>query len=129
MNLLFDTHVLLWWFGPEPGRLSMAAKKAIESPGSVLYFSAASVWEIATKHRIGRLPLPPKFLNDLPALLQQQQILSLPISLAHARAAGPWSGDHKDPFDRMLAAQAQIEGLTLLTSDKAFKMFEIETLW
>jgi PIN domain nuclease of toxin-antitoxin system len=128
MNLLLDTHAALWWWD-EHQRLSAVARKAISSPGNQVFFSAASAWEIATKHRLGKLPLPPDFMTGLERTLTSEGWTSLPVGIDHARLAGSWPVEHRDPFDRVLAAQSKLERLTLLTTDGAFGAFQIKTLW
>lgn len=91
--------------------------------------SAASAWEIATKVRIGKLPGAIEVAEQLVDIISQQNFLSLPISIEHARRAGLLPGEHRDPFDRMLIAQAQIEGYTLVSNEKLFDRFGIERLW
>ena len=87
--------------------------------GNAVYFSAASAWEIATKHRLGKLPSAAALALDIAGTVETQGFVALPISLAHAGRAGALPGPHRDPFDRMLIAQAQAENLVLLTADEA----------
>lgn len=128
MKLLLDTHAALWWWD-EHQRLSVAAKKALSASGNQIFFSAASAWEIATKHRLGKLSLPPGFLSGLGRAMANESWTPLPIGIDHAELAGSWPVDHRDPFDRMLAAQSKLEHLTLVTLDDAFEDFKIKTLW
>ncbi|MGH9292547.1 MAG: type II toxin-antitoxin system VapC family toxin [Acidimicrobiales bacterium] len=127
-RLLLDTHVLLWWFTDDK-QLSATSKSAIADGANEVYASAASAWEIATKMRLGKL-------NDLPdAALRYGEMVAtngfthLPISYRHALAAGGFQTDHRDPFDRMLAAQSKLEGIPLVTKDPAFSNFEADILW
>ena len=113
MNLLLDTHILLWWLSASK-RLPAAARKAI-TRSSVTYVSAATAWEIALKTAAGKLD----FRGDLEEQLQTNHFLPLPITIRHATAAARLPPHHGDPFDRMLVAQASIESLTLLTADEA----------
>ena len=129
MRLLLDTHALLWALA-EPDRLSARAADLIRSPTNVVFVSAASAWEIATKHRIGRLPGAGPILAGFTAHLATLRAEELPISAVHALRAGSFVVDHRDPFDRMLAAQAVVEGVALLTDDPAFSAFpELRTVW
>lgn len=115
MKLLLDTHVLLWAAG-QPEKLSPAARQQLESPENELLFSAASLWEIAIKHGLGRddFRVAPRLLRR--GLLDNGYI-ELPITSAHAVALDSLPPIHKDPFDRMLVAQSITEGVTLLTAD------------
>ena len=126
--LLLDTHALLWWLA-QPERLSPAAHGAIADPDNLVHVSAASGWEIATKVRLGKLPAASELLNDLPQLLAAQGFELLPISLVHGLHAGGYPMAHRDPFDRLLAAQAKLAGLTLVSLDPALKAFPCCLLW
>ena len=115
MKLLLDTHLLLWAAG-EPERLSSAARQLLDDPAHALIFSAASLWEIAIKHRLGR----DDFRVDARVLrrgLLDNGYDELPVTSAHAVVLDTLPALHKDPFDRILVAQAQTEGITLVTSD------------
>lgn len=115
MKLLLDTHVLLWAAG-QPEKLSPAARQQLEAPENELLFSAASLWEIAIKHGLGRddFHVAPRLLRR--GLLDNGYI-ELPVTSAHAVALDTLPPIHKDPFDRMLVAQSITEGVTLLTAD------------
>ncbi len=126
--LLLDTHVLLWWLA-EPERLSKPVHDALIEPDRPVVLSGASAWEIATKYRLGRLPSAEVFLEEGWALLQDQGFEQLPVSWRHGLRAGSYSLPHRDPFDRLLAAQAELEGFTLVTMDPAFTAFPCRTLW
>lgn len=129
MRVLLDTHALLWALA-EPHRLSPSAADLIRDPANSLLASAASAWEIATKYRLGKLPSAQPIVAGYAAHLSLLRAEELPVRSAHALRAGTLAVDHRDPFDRMLAAQALVEGLPLLTSDPAFGAFpEIQTLW
>ena len=127
-DLLLDTHVLLWWLA-EPERLSPAAHEAIADPGNRVHVSAASGWEIATKVRLGKLPAAGDLLNDLPQLLAAQGFEPLPVSLQHGLHAGHYPMAHRDPFDRLLAAQAELGALPLVSLDPALQAFPCALLW
>lgn len=127
MRLLLDTHALLWWWTDDK-RLSQGARAALMQRGNEVLVSAASAWEVATKRRLGKLPLPETFtsVNDLVA---RDGFIHLPVSTQHAERAGSYAQPHPDPFDRMLAAQAELENLTLVTCDPALTAFPISRLW
>jgi PIN domain nuclease of toxin-antitoxin system len=127
-ELLLDTHALLWWLA-EPERLSPAAYGAIADPGNRVHVSAASGWEIATKVRLGKLPAVSELLDDLPQLLIAQGFAPLPVTLAHGLHAGLYPMAQRDPFDRLLAAQAELGGLTLISVDPALQAFPCSLLW
>jgi len=111
LSLLLDTHILLWWLADSP-RLSKKARKAIQDAETV-WVSAVSAWEIALKRSRGLLEAP----DNLEATLRARDMQALPLTIAHAAAAGKLPLHHRDPFDRMLIAQALVESLTLLTAD------------
>ena len=127
MRLLLDTHVLIWWLAGDP-MLSANAKAAVADPGNEALVSAASAWEVATKYRIGKLPQAAALAADMPSVLTGQGFVELPITVRHAQAAGSLPGPHRDPFDRMLIAQAIEEGLTILTRDRSFKAYDVPVL-
>ena len=123
MNLLLDTHILLWWLADDPG-LSEKQRSAIADPANVVYVSAASAWEIAIKKALGKLIAP----NDLGAALIASELEQLPITVTHAEAVGDLPLHHRDPFDRMLIAQAGVEDLTVVTGDPIFAQYEVRRL-
>jgi PIN domain nuclease of toxin-antitoxin system len=128
MNLLLDTHALLWWFTDDE-RLSKPARQLIADAGNRVFVSAASAWEIATKQRLGKLPGVPEAASRYGELVAADGFEHLPITHRHSLCAGGFTGTHRDPFDRMLAAQSDLEGLPLVTRDPAFDAFGITTLW
>jgi PIN domain nuclease of toxin-antitoxin system len=128
MTYLLDTHALLWWLFDDP-RLSRTARDLIADPANPVYVSSASAWEIATKHRLGRLPSAVQLVRDMPRWLQQARLRELAITVAHAQRAGSWPQPHRDPFDRMIAAQSAIEGFPTLTRDPALAHFGIQVVW
>ncbi len=128
MRVLLDTHALLWWFADD-SRLSSRAEALIDDPSNTVFVSAASAWEVCTKVRIGRLPTGSSLCEDFSGYLQRFHFTSLPISVEHGRLAGRLAGTHKDPFDRMLAAQALVENIPLMTDDPAFSGFGVQVLW
>jgi PIN domain nuclease of toxin-antitoxin system len=127
-SLLLDTHALLWWLA-EPEKLSMPARAAIADPAATVFVSAASGWELATKARLGKLSGAEGLLRDLPSLLQDQGFQPLAVQLRHGVHAGGYRQAHRDPFDRLLAAQAELEGLQLVSLDPALATFPCRLLW
>lgn len=125
---LLDSHALLWWWF-DPDRLSTAVRERLIDPATPVLVSAASVWELSLKHHQGKLPELSSAIADLPGLLQADGFEALPISLAHGLRAGGYSQPHRDPFDRMLAAQAELDRLVLLTADPQLSTFPCQTLW
>ncbi len=125
---LLDSHVLLWWWF-DPDRLSAPVQALIADPETPVLVSAATVWELSLKHHQGKLPELAQAIGDLPGLLQADGFEPLPIALAHGLRAGAYSQPHRDPFDRMLAAQAELERLVLLTADQQLCTFPCRTLW
>ncbi len=119
MKLLLDTHALLWWLSDSS--LAGEARKAIAAPGNSVFVSAANMWEISIKQALGKLTVGADLLDHIANTGFEQ----LPITLEHAIAAGALPGRHKDPFDRMLIAQAQVEGLTIVTRDNRFRLYEV----
>jgi PIN domain nuclease of toxin-antitoxin system len=128
VKLLLDTHAVLWWLFDDP-QLPQRARDAIGDIATQAFMSSASGWEIAIKSRLGKLPYAQEAVSSLSELLRVSHIEVLPITLDHALAAGALPGPLKDPFDRMLIAQAQIERLTLVSADHAFKGYKIPLLW
>lgn len=128
MNLLLDSHALLWLLAGDP-RLSARSREVITQVAGRIYVSAASAWEISTKHRLGKLPSADRLAEDFARTIEKENFLSLAISVGHAELAGRLPGLHKDPFDRMLIAQALIERLTLVSNETAFDAFGVSRLW
>jgi PIN domain nuclease of toxin-antitoxin system len=119
---------MLWWLTGDRG-LSSAASAAIRNRENAIHVSSISAYEIATKHRIGKLSVARTILADLPAQLQQQQFSEWPISIAHALHAGALPGPHRDPWDRLIIAQARLDGFTVVTGDPVFRDYKIPVLW
>jgi PIN domain nuclease of toxin-antitoxin system len=128
LNLLLDTHAVLWWLEAH-ARLSPRGRRAISDPANRCWVSAVSVFEIETKHRLGKLALPGPLQVGWDTTFSAEKWEALSVSLPHARYAGRLPGSHGDPFDRLLAAQAEIDDLTLVTCDPAFSIFGTRTLW
>lgn len=127
MRLLLDTHALLWWW-TEPDRLSQRALEALTDQSNEILVSAASAWEIATKNRIGKLGLH-EVEARFDELLRADRFGHLPMTARHALRASAYEQAHRDPFDRMLAAQAELEGLQLVSCDRAMAPFPVRCLW
>jgi PIN domain nuclease of toxin-antitoxin system len=125
---LLDTHALLFWLDGDK-RLSPRARRLIQPDSNEILVSAASVWEITTKARIGRLSGALEVAADVPACIQSQGFSSLSISVEHAQAAGSLPGPHRDPFDRMLIAQAHAERIPIVSRDTAFDAYGVTRLW
>jgi PIN domain nuclease of toxin-antitoxin system len=128
VRLLLDTHALIWWLAGDP-LLSADAKAAMIDPENEVFVSAASAWEIATKYRIGRLPQAAALALDVPGALTSQGFVELPITVLHGQAAGGLPGPHRDPFDRMLIAQATLAGLVLVSNEAVFDHYAVRRLW
>ena len=122
MSLLLDTHVILWWLTDDP-TLAEEIKATLDHEPDV-YVSAATIWEVAIKQAIGKLPEP----TGLPERIRDRGFAELPISSQHAMTAGRLPPIHRDPFDRMLVAQAQHEKLTLVTRDPRCQKYEVAIL-
>ena len=129
MRLLLDTHTFLWWmFGdaklPQRARQALADDEANEA-----FVSAASAWEITTKFRIGKLEDAAAVARDVATAIAAEGFAELPITVGHAQSAGTLGGRHRDPFDRMLIAQALAEDLTLVSNERAFDAYGVKRLW
>ncbi|ATE58858.1 type II toxin-antitoxin system VapC family toxin [Thauera sinica] len=128
MRLLLDTHALLWWFTDDP-RLPGSARDAIADERNLILVSAASAWEIATKHRLGKLAEAAGAVSRFGELVAADGFTHLPMTHFHCIRAGSYEVAHRDPFDRMLAAQSELESATLVTRDPAFACFGTRTFW
>lgn len=128
MTLLLDTHAFVWWLAGD-SKLSKRARAAIQAPDHEVLVSAASAWEIATKHRLGKLPGVTAFVNDIAAAIASQAFTALAVTVVHAQRAGALAVAHRDPFDRMLIAQARSEDLVLVSNEKLFDAFGVTRLW
>lgn len=128
MRLLLDTHALLWWLAGDE-RLSATARQAISSEDNEIFVSAASAWEVSTKHRLGKLPGAGPLAVDFAREVRQQGFSELPISLAHGQVAGALPGEHRDPFGRMLIAQAREEKMALVSNENMFDSFGVQRVW
>jgi PIN domain nuclease of toxin-antitoxin system len=123
VNLLLDTHIVLWWLDDHPA-LSSAVRNRIANGENLVFLSAAVVWEIRIKEAIGKLDIP----TDFQMILDQQPFEKLAIKVEHAQAVKDLPPHHRDPFDRMLIAQAVTEGLTIATHDPVFENYSIPLL-
>ena len=128
MTLLLDSYTVIWFLTGDD-RCSMRARAAIEDEAGDVPVSAASAWEIATKVRLGRWPEAAAIAVNMREALARNDFANLDVTMEHGLLAGSFPVSHGDPFDRMLAAQAQIEKVTLVTADPAFQAFDIQTLW
>lgn len=128
MRYLLDTHCWLW-MQTEPERLAAKGRRLLQDPETDVLFSAATAWEIAIKFALGKLRLPAPPVAFVARALAEDRLATLPISHDHALRAGELPAHHRDPFDRLLIAQAQIEGLTLLTADRRFAQYDVTVLW
>ena len=122
-RLLLDTHVLLWWLSDDP-QLGASSRQAIANPRNTVYVSAANAWEISIKKSTGKLTAP----DDMDAIVESEGFEKLPVTLFHGDQAGSLPELHKDPFDRMLIAQAQSEGLVIVTNDEKIIQYKIRTM-
>ena len=128
MKILLDTHCWLWMLA-QPRRLSPQTRSLLEDPENQLLFSAASSWEIAIKHALGKLPLPMPPAEYVLSRIETSGTTPLAIQHSHALLAGSLPRHHGDPFDRLLIAQAQLEKVPILTADRQFEAYEVELLW
>ncbi len=123
--MLLDTHIFLWWLFDDP-KLPTGIKEFVKDRNNAVFVSAASVWEIATKFRLGRLPDAAEVAKNVPEWIIRAGFESMPVTAEHAQLAGAWDLPHRDPFDRMLAAQAKLEKMPLATVDILLKDFPVE---
>jgi PIN domain nuclease of toxin-antitoxin system len=128
MKLLVDTHVWLW-LQVAPERIDANALSLLADTENEVMMSAASAWEIAIKHALGRLPLPVPPAQYVPSRMSRAGIAALPVLHAHALRVAELPPHHRDPFDRLLVAQAQHEGLTLVTNDRQLEAYEVTIVW
>lgn len=124
-RLLVDTHVLLWWMADDRARLSETARQQLVDPANRVIVSAVSVWETAIKRTLGKLAAPP----DLLERLEQTAVELLPITARHADQVGRLPMHHRDPFDRLLVAQAGLEGLALVSADSGLRRYDVAVVW
>jgi PIN domain nuclease of toxin-antitoxin system len=127
-RLLLDTHAFIWWLSGSI-RLPATVRSLIAQEDIVVFVSAASAWEIATKSRIGKMPEADGLSDQIPGILQEQGFRPLSVSVADGQRAGLLPSGHQDPFDRMLAAQALGRDMALATADPAFETFGVRVVW
>jgi|ERR1035437_4321723 PIN domain nuclease of toxin-antitoxin system len=128
MNLLLDTHAFLWFIASDP-RLSNQAQSLIQTPANRRLLSMASLWEMAIKVSLGKLTLAQPFDQFIPRQLQLNQIEVLAIELSHLAAVVAMPFHHRDPVDRLMAAQCQIEGLPIVSNDPVFDAYSVRRVW
>ncbi len=128
MRLLIDTHVFLWWIGDDP-RLSKKARRIISEGDNQLYLSAASGWEIAIKAKLGKLQIDGDATTFIIEHMHLNSIDQLPVSISHALHVSTLEDLHRDPFDRLLVAQARLERMPILTADHYIAAYPVETVW
>lgn len=124
MRLLLDTHAALWWLSDD-GRLGAASAELMEDASNEVLLSAAVVWEVAIKRSLGKLDAP----RDLAATLLAAGVQALPVDVDHAEAVSELAWHHRDPFDRLLIAQARIEQAVLVSNDEAFRPYDVALVW
>ena len=128
MRVLVDTHALVW-AATGDRRLSRRAHSVLASFDNEVFVSAASVWEVCTKCRLGKLPDVESLVSDFERVIEQLGFHPLSISVQHAQRAGNLPGPHRDPFDRMLIAQAQAENIPLVSNERLFDSYGISRIW
>ena len=128
MRLLLDTHAFLWWSAGSR-RMSDSARRAIADEDNDILISAVSAWEITTKHRLGKLPEASEIAVDVGAEIAHQGFEELPITVEEAARAGSLPGPHRDPFDRLLIAQALSRNLVLVSNEPLFDRYGVRRLW
>lgn len=128
VRVLLDTHAFLWWLDGDR-RLSIKSRRVIADETNAILVSAASAWEITTKARLGKLPGARAVAVDVVGCIANQGFLALEITVLHAQRAGALEGEHRDPFDRMLIAQAQLEDLSVVSDDRVFDDYRVRRIW
>jgi len=128
MKALLDTHTFLWWITDDP-QLSPRVREIISSGENELFLSSASGWEMAIKVRLGRLQLPDGLERFIPEQMALNAIRSLPVQMSHALHVQELPAHHRDPFDHLLIAQAQLENLPILTADPQVARYPVKTIW
>ena len=126
--MLLDTHAFIWWFSGS-SRLPLTARRAIADDDNDVLVSAASAWEIATKHRLGKIPNAEELALDISGAIAAQNFQPLPITVDDAANAGALPGPHRDPFDRMLIAQALRYSFLFVSNESAFDQYGVRRLW
>ena len=128
MNLLVDTHVLIW-MSSQPNRLSEHSVEVLENEANTVSASLLSFWEIAIKISIGKLDLKPNWIQLLQTFMRNNSVSSLPLRLEHCATLAALPFHHRDPFDRMLVAQAKSESLSLVSQDVVLSRYDVDVVW
>jgi PIN domain nuclease of toxin-antitoxin system len=128
VRLLLDTHALLWWFSDDHA-LPASCRELIAQSDAEVFVSAASAWEISTKFRLGRLPTATALVQDFRGYMNRDRFQSLPVSSDHGVRAGQLPGPLRDPFDRMIIAQAEMEKLFIVSNEKIFEQYGAHRIW
>lgn len=128
MRILLDTHAFLWWVTDDK-RLSVRAKRLIAQGSNEIFFSAASAWEISIKSTLGRIELPDAAERYIPSQLEHNAFQPLPVRIEHALRVTALPSVHRDPFDRLLVAQALVEGLAILSKDRRIASYPARVIW
>lgn len=128
MRVLLDTHAFLWWLDGDT-RLPVKVRRLVAEERNTIFVSAASAWEISTKFRLGRLPAAADVAADIAGCIASQGFSPLEITVPHAQRAGGLPGTHRDPFDRMLIAQSQMEDLPLVSNEQMFEEYGLNRIW
>ena len=128
MNVLLDTHAFLWWV-IDDSQLSITAKAMIAEPTNTIYLSVVSAWEIIIKERTGKLSLPESPETYIPSRLNANRFVTLPVEMPHVLQIAALPDHHRDPFDRLLIAQSQVENIPLLTVDHLISQYSVNVIW
>ncbi len=128
MRALLDTHAFIWWVTNDP-QLSANARNLIADSGNILFLSVVSAWEIVIKNKLGKLILPEPVEQYIPTRLAINRFESLPIQMSHVLQVASLPNIHRDPFDRILIAQSQIENLPIVTIDQKITQYLVQTIW
>lgn len=128
LRLLLDTHAFLWWLSGDES-LSILAREAIENQQNDVLVSAASAWEISTKYRLGKLPGAAAIVTNIDTTIAQQSFSPLAVTVHHGQVAGSLPGPIRDPFDRMLIAQAMLDNLVIVSNEETFDAYGVTRLW
>ncbi|HKM88612.1 MAG TPA: type II toxin-antitoxin system VapC family toxin [Xanthobacteraceae bacterium] len=128
MRVLVDTHAFFWWVIDKP-KLSARARALLVEEDNEVFVSAVVAWELATKARLGKWPQALPIATNIASVIADNRFTALTITIEHARTAGLLAGAHRDPFDRMLAAQSQVEGMPLVSADPVFRGFGTAVMW
>ncbi|MHC5933985.1 type II toxin-antitoxin system VapC family toxin [Nostoc sp.] len=128
MRALLDTHAFIWWVTNDP-KLSANARNVIADSGNILFLSVVSAWEIIIKNKLGKLTLPEPVEQYIPSRLAINRFESLPIQMSHVLQVASLPSIHRDPFDRILIAQSQVENLPIVTIDQLITQYLVQTIW